>query len=46
MTTIPSTAMAPRLAAHPVRRNLRPLAGPGLSVAAAAIVLWIALVTH
>lgn len=46
MTTFPSTAMAPRLAADPVRRNLRSLAGPGLSVAAAAIVLWIALVIH
>lgn len=46
MMTLPATAMAHRPAADPVRRNLVPLAGLEVSVAAAAIVLWIALATH
>ena len=46
MTTLPATAMAPRAAANLFRRTVAPLAGIELSVAAAAIVLWIALAAH
>ena len=46
MTTLAATAMAPRAAANLFRRTVAPLAGIELSVAAAAIVLWIALAAH